>query len=64
MKETPLEASSKYVHGVSWPVRKEELLEAMERNGAPEDVLQTVRSAGKARFVAPSDVHMALWVKA
>ena len=64
MKETPLEVSSKYVHGVIWPVAKEELLVAMERNGAPDDVLQTVRSAPVARFVAPSDVHQALWMQA
>jgi len=64
MEETPLEVSSKYVHGVTWPVVKEELLAAMERNGAPDDVLETVRSAPQARFVAPSDVHQALWVQA
>ncbi|MBA3358907.1 MAG: DUF2795 domain-containing protein [Thermoleophilaceae bacterium] len=64
MRETPLEVSSKYVHGVTWPVSKGELLEAMERNGAPDDVLQTIRSADLARFVAPSDVHQALWVQA
>ena len=64
MRETPLEVSLRYVGGIRWPANKADVLEAMKRNGAPEDVLQTVRSAGKARFVAPSDVHMALWVKA
>ncbi len=64
MKETPLEVSSKYVNGVIWPVTKEVLLEAMERQGAPDDVLQTVRAAPQARFVAPSDVHQALWMQA
>jgi len=64
MKETPLEVSAKYVNGVIWPVTKEELLSSMERNGAPDDVLETVRSANQARFVAPSDVHQALWLQA
>jgi len=64
MEETPLEVSSKYVHGVTWPVTKKELLEAMEANGAPEDVLQTVSAAPVGRFVAPSDVHQALWMAA
>ncbi len=64
MEETPLEVSSKYVHGVTWPVTKQELLEAMEANGAPDDVLQTVSAANQARFVAPSDVHQALWMAA
>ncbi len=60
MRETPLEVSSKYVHGVTWPVSKGELVEAMERNGAPDDVLQNVSSAPVARFVSPTDIHMAL----
>ncbi|CAN5118356.1 hypothetical protein BH20ACT20_BH20ACT20_02200 [soil metagenome] len=60
MRETPLEASLKYVNGVTWPINKAELLEAMQRNGAPDDVLQNVRSAPVARFVSPTDIHMAL----
>ncbi|MBA3304607.1 MAG: DUF2795 domain-containing protein [Thermoleophilaceae bacterium] len=64
MRETPLEVSSKYVHGITWPVLKGELIETMQRNGAPEDVLEVVRSFRLARFVAPSDVHQALWNRA
>ena len=60
MRETPLEASSRYVHGIIWPATKETVLEAMQRNGAPEDVLQPLRAANHPRFVAPSDVHMVL----
>ena len=61
MKETPLEVSLKYVHGVTWPVLKGELLQAMQQNGAPDDVLETVRADPLERFVAPSDVHGSLW---
>ena len=61
MRETPLEASLKYVNGVTWPINKAELLEAMQRNGAPDDVLETVRADPLERFVAPSDLHQALW---
>lgn len=64
MEETPLEVTSKYLDGVTWPARKAEVLEALERNGAPADALQTVRAADQERFVAPSDVHQALWLAA
>ncbi len=60
MRETPLDVSLQYVRGVTWPARKPDLLEAMERNGAPGDVLEAVRAFRLERFVAPSDVHMAL----
>lgn len=60
MRETPLEASMQYVRGIIWPARKAELLRAMEQNGAPGDVLEAVRVYRLERFVAPSDVHMAL----
>ncbi|HEV2820884.1 MAG TPA: DUF2795 domain-containing protein [Solirubrobacteraceae bacterium] len=48
------------MHGVTWPVSKEVLLERMQRNGAPEDVLQALRAADHPRFVSPTDVHMIL----
>ena len=61
MRQTPLEASSRYVHGIIWPATKETVLEAMQRNGAPDDVLEALRSVNHPRFVAPSDVHQLLW---
>jgi hypothetical protein len=64
MEDTPLEVTSKYLNGVTWPALKAEVLEALERNGAPADALETVRSAALERFVAPSDVHQALWMAA
>ena len=64
MRETPVEATSKYVHGVTWPARKDEVLAALERNGAPDDVLQTIRSYDHERFAGPNEVHQALWSQA
>ncbi len=64
MEETPLEATRKYVEGVTWPVDKETLIERMEANGAPDDVLQTLRDTDKDRFTAPSEIQNALWMEA
>ncbi len=36
----------------------------MEANGAPEDVLQTLRDTDKDRFTAPSEIQNALWTEA
>jgi|AntDryMetagUQ889_1029465.scaffolds.fasta_scaffold02599_2 hypothetical protein len=64
MRETPLEVSLRYVGGIRWPANKADVLEAMKRNGAPEDVLQTVRSFWRERYASPADVHGALWLSA
>ncbi len=64
MEDTPVEVTQKYVHEIDWPARKEDVVAAMERNGAPDDVLETVRSKDQDRFVGPNDVHEALWTQA
>jgi hypothetical protein len=64
MKDTPIEATQKYVHDIEWPASKETVLAAMEQNGAPDDVLQNVRVRDQEKFVGPNDVHQALWVQA
>ncbi|MDP8967879.1 MAG: DUF2795 domain-containing protein [Actinomycetota bacterium] len=53
-----------YVEGLEWPCTKEEVLEAVERNGAPDDVLQALRATEKDRFAGPNDVHSILWKQA
>ncbi len=64
MEDTPVEGTQKYIDGIEWPASKEEVLEIMQRNGAPDDVLAAVRDEDKDRFTAPSDVHHALWKQA
>lgn len=61
MERTPVETVAKYVHGLTWPANKGEVLDVLQRNGAPEDVLQIVRSSNRERFASPNDVHAALW---
>jgi hypothetical protein len=64
MEETPLEATQKYVNGIQWPASKEEVLQAVESNGAPDDVLKVIREMDTDRFTGPNDVHNALWMDA
>ncbi|MDQ3588024.1 MAG: DUF2795 domain-containing protein [Actinomycetota bacterium] len=64
MRDTPVNITAKYVHGFNWPASKAEVLAAMERNGAPEDVLLVVRSYNQERFASTNDVHQALWLQA
>lgn len=64
MRDTPVNITAKYVHGFTWPASKEEILAGMERNGAPEDVLQVIRAYDHPRFASANDVHQALWVQA
>ncbi len=61
MDQTPVEATQKYFHGIVWPTSKQEVITTAERNGAPEDILQALRSVDKQRFVGPAEVHNVLW---
>ncbi len=62
MRETPIEATQKYVHDVIFPASKDEVLGAMEHNGAPDDVMQVIRDLDKPRYYGPNEVHNALWM--
>ncbi|CAA9513552.1 MAG: hypothetical protein AVDCRST_MAG53-2919 [uncultured Solirubrobacteraceae bacterium] len=63
MEETPLDVTRKYVDGIVWPCSKEEALEALARNGAPDDVIETLRASDDQRFVSPADLHSSLWLE-
>lgn len=60
MRETPLEVSIRYSHGITWPTSKEVVIQRMQQNGAPEEVLQALRATDQPRFVSPTDIHMIL----
>lgn len=64
MDETPLEVTQKYIDGIVWPASKDEVITAIEHNGAPDDVIQALRDVDKERFVAPSEIQNVLWKKA
>ena len=63
MRETPLDVTVKYLEGVQWPADKDEVVAAAERNGAPADVVDALRSSEHERYAGPNAVHNALWVE-
>ncbi len=63
MDDTPLEVTQKYMHDIVWPASKDEALEALTRNGAPDDVLEKLRGSDDSRFVSPGDLHSSLWLE-
>ncbi len=61
MNEAPIEAARRYVYGVTWPADKEEVLDVIKRNGAPDEVVAIVRSIDHERLTGPNEVHLALY---
>ncbi len=49
----------KFLEGVSYPASKDDLIERAEENGAPEEVMETIRSLPADRFGGPQDVMKA-----
>lgn len=49
-----------YLGGVDYPVSKEALVDHAERDGAPEDVRQTLEALDPADFDSPAAVRKAV----
>ena len=49
----------KYLQGVNYPARKDDLLSAAEKNDAPEDVVEEIRSLSGDEFDGPDQVMKA-----
>ena len=63
MEETPLEVTEKYVEGLQWPASKEDVLQAVRSNGAPDNVVQEIEAIDKDTFTGINDVHNSLWME-
>jgi hypothetical protein len=50
----------KYLKGVDYPARKEDLLAAAREQGADDDVLNTLEGLSRDEFNSPNDVSEAL----
>ncbi len=61
MQLTPNEATQKYLHGIRWPAMKENVIRAMEQNGAPAEVIDAVHAYRYDRLVGPGAIDKALW---
>lgn len=59
MQETPLDEMQRYLHGVVYPAKRDLVLQAAERNGAPSHVMQKL-SALRSRVSGPHEVLIVL----
>lgn len=59
MSEAPFEQLNRYVRGVHYPTRREIVIEAAQRNGAPADVIEKL-SHLLPRVAGPHEVQIAL----
>ena len=48
--------ATQYLEGVDYPARKEDLASAAEENGAPEALLERLRTPGRSSFSGPDEV--------
>ncbi len=46
----------KYTQGVSWPIGKDDLVNVMKQNGAPDSVTSKVQGSGAQQFQDENDV--------
>jgi hypothetical protein len=59
MDVNPIELQ-KHLKGVDYPASKDDLVATAESNGAPEELLNALRSSGKDSFDGPTAVQSAL----
>jgi hypothetical protein len=59
MDVNPIELQ-KYLKGVDYPADRDELVQAAEGNGAPPEIVDALRNAGKDSFDGPTAVQEAL----
>ncbi|MBP1473647.1 DUF2795 domain-containing protein [Frateuria sp. MAH-13] len=46
----------KYLSGVNYPAKKQDLVEAARRNDAPDEVMQTIGKLPEDHYGGPQDV--------
>jgi Protein of unknown function (DUF2795) len=50
----------KHLKGASYPASKDDLAKLAESNGAPDELVESLRNGSTSRFDSPSDVQKAL----
>ena len=48
--------ATQYLDGVDYPASKEDLASAAEGNGAPEELVERLRTLGRPSFSGPDEV--------
>jgi hypothetical protein len=59
MDVNPIELQ-KHLKGADYPATREDLVSLAESNGAPAEIVDALRNAGRDRFDGPDDVTEAL----
>ncbi len=59
MEIDPIEVQ-RYLAGMDYPAKKDELITTAERNGAPQEVVEALQALGGESFDDPSAVQAAL----
>ena len=50
------EDTTQYLEGVDYPASKEDLVSAAERNGAPYELIERLRTLGRPTYSGPDEV--------
>jgi hypothetical protein len=59
MDINPIELQ-KHLKGVDYPASRDDLVQTAESNGAPQDIIEALRSTNKDTFDGPTAVQQAL----
>ena len=51
-----LDEATQYLEGVDYPASKEDLASAAESNGAPDELVERIRTLGRPDFSGPEEV--------
>ena len=51
-----LNEATQYLEGVDYPASKEDLASAAEDNGAPDELVERIRTLGRPGFSGPEEV--------
>jgi len=56
LEETPLEVSRWNMEGLMFPATKEQVLETLQRQGAPQEAVEKIRSKDHPKYSSPNEV--------
>lgn len=59
MDVNPIELQ-KYLKGIDYPAGKDDLVQTAQSNGAPDEIVDALRSAGQDSFDGPTAVQSAV----
>ena len=51
-----IDEATQYLEGVDYPASKEDLASAAEDNGAPDELVERIRTLGRPTFSGPEEV--------